>query len=96
MLKTTTLSNYLCSNSLKASLNNYCVLVLYMYMLFPGITDLLPEGSSIKAEPLLPGHYESYDLLPSGKVTLSEEGRFHKVGQLPAYRTTEGPLGNHP
>ena len=83
--------------SLEGLLNqsNFVHIKLFILHCIIGINGLIPDGSNIRVTPLFPGHYESYDLLHNGKVTLNEQGRFHKVGQLPAYKTTECLLGNY-
>ena len=44
-------------------------------------------------EQIEPGHVESYDLAPNGKVTFRESIRFHKTGEQPMYKTLAPPLG---
>ncbi|KAK7069534.1 hypothetical protein SK128_021872 [Halocaridina rubra] len=44
------------------------------------------NGSSV-VEPVLPGHYEEYNLRPTGKVQFQGRYRFHQVGAKPAYKT---------
>ncbi|XP_070565990.1 asparagine synthetase [glutamine-hydrolyzing]-like [Ptychodera flava] len=56
------------------------------------------EDHNIDVIPFPPGHYESYDLKPSGKVSLIERGQFHAVGEVPKWSEIEGnvrPNGNN-
>ncbi|CAH1239047.1 ASNS [Branchiostoma lanceolatum] len=50
------------------------------------------DDHEVNIEPFLPGHFESYDLSPNGKVTLRERGRFHKIGDMPKYDALVKPL----
>ncbi|CAH1788715.1 unnamed protein product [Owenia fusiformis] len=51
-----------------------------------GLSHSLTDHSA-DIVPFPPGHYETYDLAPSGKVTFNERGRFHKIGDAPMYKT---------
>ncbi len=61
--------------------------------LFSGLTDLVHNNKGTAIEPVQPGHVESYDLAPSGKVTFRESIRFHKCGEPPLYKTLVPSLG---
>ena len=61
--------------------------------LFPGLVGVVHSKEDAEIFPLLPGHYETYDLQPSGKVIFKERVRFHDVGQAPVYKTMIGSYG---
>lgn len=53
-----------------------------------GLLDLeITENGSTSIDPVLPGHYEVYDLAKTGKVKLKENVCFHEVGAKPEYKT---------
>ncbi|KAK2167732.1 hypothetical protein NP493_1265g00041 [Ridgeia piscesae] len=54
-----------------------------------GLVDLFQNGPSpkINIEPFPPGVIETYDLTPSGTVTLSSSNRYQEIGQPPIYKT---------
>lgn len=68
--------------------------------LFPGLTDITHSMSSPpKITPFLPGHFEVFDLKPTGKVESIQMARFHYCTQEPShavYDTVEMlPSGTH-
>ncbi|ESO96771.1 hypothetical protein LOTGIDRAFT_201958 [Lottia gigantea] len=58
-----------------------------------GLSHSLNDAKA-SIEPLLPGHVEVYDLDQDGKARFMERKRFHKIGDLPKYRTLAPPVGD--
>ncbi|XP_035689346.1 asparagine synthetase [glutamine-hydrolyzing]-like [Branchiostoma floridae] len=50
------------------------------------------DDHEVNIDPFPPGHFETYDLSPNGKVTLKECARFHKIGDMPKYDALVKPL----
>jgi len=44
-------------------------------------------------EPFPPGHVETYNLDMDGRAVLSDQTRFHKIGDAPAYNTFPVEIG---
>ena len=49
------------------------------------------NGMKGKVVPFPPGYFETYSVLPSGKVKLVESKRFHRIGNAPLYKTLVPP-----
>jgi hypothetical protein len=63
-----------------------------LYIVIEGIQDIVRHTTS-DIEAVLPGHYETYKLLPSGKVQLKERKQYHKISTMPVYKTLVTPAG---
>ncbi|KAK6165894.1 hypothetical protein SNE40_022711 [Patella caerulea] len=51
-----------------------------------GLSHTVSDAKA-KIEPLLPGHIEVYDIDMNGKAKFLERKRFHKIGDMPRYKS---------
>ena len=59
-----------------------------------GLVDLIHRDSiDDKIEAFLPGYYETYNILSGGEAVLHERKRFHKIGNVPLYKTIAPAIG---
>ncbi len=64
------------------------LLTVLEFILFTGLIDVvMTNGHKKNIEVFEPGCYETYKLLPSGKVEFKTKKRFHKIGNPPLYKT---------
>ena len=59
-----------------------------------GLVHLVHKEKDCPIEPIKPGSYEVYDLLPTGKASFNRRAQFSEVGIPPVYKTMIPNYGN--